>query len=97
MEAMISSMTKNERSNPEIIDFNRRKRIARGSGTKLPEVSSLLKQFFMMKKVMRKPGLMNSAMNSMGMGMPPGMSGGGSTTRGSNFTPKKKKRKKKGR
>ena len=96
MEAMISSMTKKERSNPEIINFDRRKRIARGSGTKLPAVSGLLKQFFMMKKVMRKPALMNNAMDSMGMGMPPGMGGGmGKNIRGSNLTPKKKKRKKK--
>ena len=96
LEAIISSMTKKEKSNPELIDFSRKKRIARGAGVKLQQVSGLLKQFFMMKKVMRKPSLMNNAMSGMGMGMPPGMGGGGmgKTIRGSNFTKKKKKKKK---
>ncbi len=98
LEAIICSMTKKERTTPEIIDFSRKKRIASGSGVKLQQVSGLLKQFFMMKKVMRKPSLMSNAMSSMGMGMPPGMGsmgGMGKTVRGTNFTPKKKKRKKK--
>ena len=97
LEAMICSMTKKEKGNPEVIDFSRKKRIARGSGVKLQQVSGLLKQFFMMKKVMRKPSLMSNAMGSMGMGMPSGMGGAsmGNSVRGSNFTKKKKKKKKK--
>ncbi len=96
LEAMICSMTKKEKVNPEIIDFSRKKRIARGAGVKLQQISGLLKQFFMMKKVMRKPSMMNNAMSGAGMGMPPGGMGGmGNTVRGNNFTQKKKKRKKK--
>ena len=94
LEAMICSMTKKEKSNPDTIDFSRKKRIARGAGVKLQQISGLLKQFFMMKKVMRKPSLMSNAMG--GMGMPPGMSSGmGKTIRGNNFMKKKKKKKKK--
>jgi signal recognition particle subunit SRP54 len=98
LESMICSMTKKEKSNPEIIDFSRKKRIAVGAGVKLQQISDLLKKFFMMKKVIRKPSLMSNAMGSMGMGMPPGMGASGmgsSGVRGSNFTKKKKKRKKK--
>lgn len=62
-EAMINSMTRLERKNPEIIDGSRRKRIAGGSGRSLQEVNQLLKQFFHMKKMINqlskmKPGRM---------------------------------------
>ncbi|TLU84838.1 MAG: signal recognition particle protein [Chlorobium sp.] len=53
IEAMINSMTKQEKSNPDIINGSRRQRIARGSGTKVQEVNLLLKQFGEMKKMMR--------------------------------------------
>ncbi len=53
IEAMISSMTKQEKTNPDIINGSRRQRIARGSGTKVQEVNLLLKQFGEMKKMMR--------------------------------------------
>jgi signal recognition particle subunit SRP54 len=53
-EAMINSMTKNERENPKIISGSRRARIARGSGRPVSEVNQLLKQFFEMKKMMKK-------------------------------------------
>jgi len=52
VDAMISSMTVQERLNPEIINGARRKRIAKGSGRSLFEVNQLLKQFFQMKKMM---------------------------------------------
>ncbi|MBR6251489.1 MAG: signal recognition particle protein [Bacteroidales bacterium] len=52
-EAIIRSMTPTERKNPQIIDGNRRKRIAAGSGTSLQEVNRLLKQFEEMRKVMK--------------------------------------------
>jgi signal recognition particle subunit SRP54 len=53
-EAIINSMTKNERANPKIISGSRRARIARGSGRPVSEVNQLLKQFFEMKKMMKK-------------------------------------------
>ena len=53
IEAIISSMTKKERANPEIINASRRQRIARGSGTTLQEVNRLLKQFDQTKKMMK--------------------------------------------
>ena len=53
-EAIIGSMTPKERENPKIIDGSRRKRIARGSGRPVSEVNQLLKQFFEMRKMMKK-------------------------------------------
>ena len=52
-EAIILSMTPKEREHPEIINGSRRKRIAEGSGTSLPEVNRLLKQFEGTRKVMK--------------------------------------------
>jgi signal recognition particle subunit SRP54 len=52
-EAIIKSMTIQERRKPEILNGNRRKRIAEGSGTKIVEVNQLLKQFQEMQKMMR--------------------------------------------
>ncbi|MBT2756042.1 signal recognition particle protein [Mesobacillus foraminis] len=54
VEAIIQSMTKEEKSHPEIINANRRKRIAKGSGRTVPEVNRLLKQFEDMKKMMKQ-------------------------------------------
>ncbi len=51
--AMIDSMTPGERRSPSIIGGNRRKRIARGSGTCVAEVNRLLKQFVQMRKMLR--------------------------------------------
>ena len=111
MEAIICSMTKKERAKPEILDMSRRKRIARGSGTKVEEVSQLIKQFVNMRKMMKSTGMFGKLFSSgalptgmgdlgMGMGGFGGLGGGmggfrPSFSRGSNFTPKKKKRKKK--
>jgi signal recognition particle subunit SRP54 len=53
-EAIINSMTVNERENPKIISGSRRARIARGSGRPVAEVNQLLKQFFEMKKMMKR-------------------------------------------
>lgn len=53
IEAIIHSMTKQERENPEIINGSRRKRIADGSGTTVPEVNRILKQFDETKKMMK--------------------------------------------
>ena len=53
IEAVINSMTLEERLKPNIIDGSRRKRIARGSGTTVQTVNRLLKQFGDMKKMMK--------------------------------------------
>ena len=54
LEAIIRSMTPQERANPSIIDGSRRRRIARGSGTSVQAVSHLVKQFSQMKKLMKQ-------------------------------------------
>jgi signal recognition particle subunit SRP54 len=59
IEAIIKSMTADERSNPDIINGSRRQRIAAGSGTSVPQVNQLLKQFGDMRKMMKM-------MNNMG-------------------------------
>lgn len=56
VEAIIYSMTTEERRKPEIIDGSRKKRIARGSGTSIQDVNRLLKQFEQMKKMMKQFG-----------------------------------------
>jgi signal recognition particle subunit SRP54 len=53
IEAIIHSMTPDERSNPSVLDARRKKRIAKGSGTSLQEVNQLLKQFNQMSKMMK--------------------------------------------
>lgn len=53
VEAIIQSMTKEERANPKLINGSRRKRIADGSGKNIQEVNQLLKQFAEMSKMMR--------------------------------------------
>ena len=53
-EAVILSMTKEERNKPDIINASRRKRIAAGSGTKVEDVNKLLKQYDQMKKMMKQ-------------------------------------------
>lgn len=53
-EAIIYSMTKKERSNPDIINLPRKKRIAAGAGVDLSEVNALVKQFDQMKKMMKQ-------------------------------------------
>ena len=54
IEAIISSMTVEERRRPDIIDGSRRKRIARGSGTSVQDINVLLKQFGQMQKMVRQ-------------------------------------------
>ncbi len=53
IEAMINSMTLNERQQPDIINGSRRKRIAMGSGRSVQDVNNLLKQFGDMRKMMK--------------------------------------------
>ncbi len=56
VEAIICSMTPEERARPHLLDGSRRKRIARGSGTQVQDVNQLLRQFEEMKKMMKMMG-----------------------------------------
>ena len=60
VEAIILSMTPEERKNPEILKASRKQRIASGSGTKVEDVNRLLKQFEQMKTMMK--GVINGNM-----------------------------------
>lgn len=86
MEAIINSMTPGERTNPDIMNGSRKKRVASGSGTQIQDINRLIKQHKQMSKMMKKvtkKGGMNKLMRGMsamkgqlpgGMGgmMPPG-------------------------
>ena len=80
-EAIIRSMTKQERRKPDLLNGSRRKRIADGSGTKIAEVNQLLKQFQQMQQMMKmmKGGGAKKMMRQMeamkGKGGFPGMPG----------------------
>jgi signal recognition particle subunit SRP54 len=54
LQAIITSMTPEERANPQVLNGSRRRRIARGSGTSVQAVNQLVKQFAQMKKMMRQ-------------------------------------------
>jgi len=73
IEAIIKSMTKEERANPDMINGGRRNRIAKGSGTTIQQVNNLMKQFNDMRKMMRnmnkfagKPGALAKLKNMAG-------------------------------
>ena len=70
IEAIIQSMTKEERRNPTIINGSRKKRIARGSGARVQEVNRLLKQFEESRKLMKQFADMGGRKGKRG-GMPP--------------------------
>jgi signal recognition particle subunit SRP54 len=86
IEAMIMSMTPEERANPQILNGTRRRRIAHGSGMKVRDVNQLIKQFREMKKMMKTMSKltgkggggmdMKKLMNRMGMGGGGGGKGG---------------------
>jgi signal recognition particle subunit SRP54 len=69
IEAIINSMTSQERSNPQVMNGSRRKRIAKGSGTSVQEVNQLLKQYDQARKMMR------SMIGRMGKRLGKGMAG----------------------
>ncbi len=69
VEAIVQSMTRQERRQPEILNASRRTRIACGSGTTVNEVNDLLKQFNAMKKMMKEMGKLQKAMARKG-GLP---------------------------
>jgi signal recognition particle subunit SRP54 len=75
-EAIISSMTRKERRNPKVLNASRRRRIATGSGTTVPEVNRLLKQYQDMSDMMRKASKLGKK-GLMRHGLPGLMPGGG--------------------
>ncbi|MGG3913169.1 signal recognition particle protein [Rossellomorea vietnamensis] len=70
VEAIIQSMTGDEKTHPETINASRRKRIAKGSGTSIQEVNRLLKQFEDMKKMMKQMSGMQGKGKKKGMKFP---------------------------
>ncbi|TGD76110.1 signal recognition particle protein [Mangrovimicrobium sediminis] len=74
MEAMINSMTPEERRKPEMIQGSRKRRITQGSGTQVQDLNRLLKQHKQMQKMMKKMkgGGMQKMMRGLGGMMPPG-------------------------
>jgi signal recognition particle subunit SRP54 len=70
VEAIINSMTTHERHHHEVINGNRRKRIARGSGTTVQEVNNLLRQYAQMKKMFKQMGKPSFARRLAGMKLP---------------------------
>jgi signal recognition particle subunit SRP54 len=66
VEAIINSMTPYERANPDVINQNRRLRLAKGSGKNIEEINALMKQFDQMKQMMK----MMNKMPMSGMRMP---------------------------
>jgi signal recognition particle subunit SRP54 len=71
VEAIIFSMTPQERANPELMNTSRKRRIAGGCGQSIEEINMFLKQFDQMRKMMHKM----SKMPGMGMGAPGGKGG----------------------
>lgn len=70
IEAIIKSMTPKERQNPDILDGNRRKRLASGSGRTIIEVNNLMKQFDDMRKMMKQMNKMGGAKQAMSKMLP---------------------------
>ncbi len=97
-EAIINSMTPEERKNPKIINQSRKERIARGSGTSVAEVNQLLKNFNQMQKMFKKlSGKSKKKGFGFAGGSPFAPPGEGNALPKSVFTKKKKVRKKKKR
>ena len=65
IEAMINSMTPAERADPDLIDMNRKKRIAKGSGKDITDVNNFMKQFEQMRAMMKNMNKMNMFGKSM--------------------------------
>ncbi|HEX6593907.1 MAG TPA: signal recognition particle protein [Bacillota bacterium] len=70
VEAIIQSMTKQERQDPSIMNASRKKRIAKGSGTNVSQVNRLLKQFEEMKKMMKRMTNMQKGKKGKGFKLP---------------------------
>jgi signal recognition particle subunit SRP54 len=65
-EAIVLSMTSEERTRPEILNARRRQRIARGSGSTVTEINDLIRRFDQMRKLMKNTGKMKKMMSRMG-------------------------------
>ncbi len=79
LEALINSMTPEERRKPDLISGSRKRRICAGSGLQIQDLNRLLKQHKQMQKMMKKMGSkggMSKMMRGLGGMMPPGMGGG---------------------
>ena len=72
-EAIIQSMTKKERSKPDLLNASRRRRIAAGAGVTVEDVNKLMKQYEQMKKMFKQMGGKNGKRKLGGMRMPGGM------------------------
>src|SRR5699024_3675491 len=70
IEAIIQSMTKQEIQDPSLMNANRKKRIAKGSGTNVSQVNRLLKQFNEMKKMMKQMSKSTKGKKGKGMQFP---------------------------
>ena len=70
MEAMVCSMTPQERANPHILNARRRQRIAKGSGVTVTELNTMLNKFSQMQAMMKKMGKFQRMMGKMGGGLP---------------------------
>ena len=70
MEAMICGMTPKERATPAILNAKRRMRIAKGSGTSVTELNTMLNKFAQMQQMMKKMGKFQKMMGKMGGAMP---------------------------
>jgi signal recognition particle subunit SRP54 len=70
--AIISSMTPKERRNPQILHASRKRRIAAGSGTAVPEINRLLKQYQQMQTMMKRVKKMGHK-QFLTRGLPPGL------------------------
>src|SRR5436305_2593165 len=64
-EAIVLSMTSEERTRPQILNARRRQRIARGSGSTVTEVNDLVRRFDQMRKMMKNAGKMKKMMAQM--------------------------------
>lgn len=92
-EAIINSMTPEERRNHSLLNASRRKRIARGSGTQVQEVNQMINEYLEMRKMMRM--MTSGGMGGMMGGLAGGLMGGGLPGFGSGTRRKATKRKKK--
>ena len=76
VEAIILSMTKEERANPSLMNPSRKQRIAKGAGVDISEVNRIVKQFDQMKKMLKQlPGMMGGRKGKGGLGSLGGMFG----------------------
>ncbi len=93
-EAIINSMTPEERRNHALLNASRRKRIARGSGTSVQEVNQMINEYIDMRKMMRMmtSGGLGSMMGGLGGRLAGGLMGGGGRRKATKRKKKKKKR-----